>query len=111
MNRFWCKGRTYKYFFIREQLDIDAMKQAAQLLVGEHDFRNFCKMDVEHVANFVRRIYSFDIEPVDDHRPYVFHSFPSIFLFFHCTPLLYFLAILSLCIDALLAKLIGNAKE
>ena len=28
------------------------MQQAAGYLVGEHDFRNFCKMDVEHVLTF-----------------------------------------------------------
>ena len=33
-------------------LDIPAMQQAASYLVGEHDFRNFCKMDVEHVLTF-----------------------------------------------------------
>mgnify|MGYP003876159999 CR=1 FL=1 len=30
------------------------MKQAARYLVGTHDFRNLCKMDVVHVSNFVR---------------------------------------------------------
>lgn len=34
-------------------LDVDAMDQAAQHLLGEHDFRNFCKADVVQVCGFV----------------------------------------------------------
>jgi hypothetical protein len=30
-------------------LDLAAMQEAAQHLVGEHDFRNFCKADVAQV--------------------------------------------------------------
>lgn len=38
------------------------MRQAASLLVGEHDFRNICKMDVGNgVTNYVRRILSTDL--------------------------------------------------
>ena len=43
--RFDCVGRTYKYFFPRGGLDLGAMNEAGESLVGEHDFRNFCKMD------------------------------------------------------------------
>ncbi|KAF5830302.1 pseudouridine synthase [Dunaliella salina] len=46
-------------------LDIARMREAAQHFVGEHDFRNFCKPDVLAVRSFVRRIMSFEIEPVD----------------------------------------------
>jgi tRNA pseudouridine38/39 synthase len=31
-------------------LDLGAMQAAAQHLVGEHDFRNFCKADVAQVG-------------------------------------------------------------
>eukprot|EP00668_Euglena_longa_P045890 GGOE01061573.1.p1 GENE.GGOE01061573.1~~GGOE01061573.1.p1 ORF type:complete len:413 (+),score=72.55 GGOE01061573.1:23-1240(+) len=61
--RFSCVGRIYKYFFLQRDLDISRMRQAARHLVGEHDFRHFCKMDVVHVSNFVREIRSFDIAP------------------------------------------------
>jgi tRNA U38,U39,U40 pseudouridine synthase TruA len=30
------------------------MNEAAALLVGDHDFRNLCKMDMAHVSNFRR---------------------------------------------------------
>ena len=37
-------------------MDLERMNRAAQLLVGEHDFRNFCKMDLSQTTNFVRRV-------------------------------------------------------
>jgi tRNA pseudouridine38/39 synthase len=43
--RFNCQGRHYKYFFVGRGLDVDAMRDAAQRLVGEHDWRNLCKVD------------------------------------------------------------------
>lgn len=43
------------------------MKQAASKLVGDHDFRNFCKMNVENgVTNHVRRIITADINVLDE---------------------------------------------
>ncbi|XP_049540023.1 tRNA pseudouridine(38/39) synthase [Anopheles darlingi] len=55
--RFDCRSRTYRYFFPRGNLRIDAMQEACRHLVGAHDFRNLCKMDVGNgVVNFVRSI-------------------------------------------------------
>jgi tRNA U38,U39,U40 pseudouridine synthase TruA len=34
------------------------MNEAASLLVGDHDFRNLCKMDMAHVSNFRRLVLS-----------------------------------------------------
>ena len=48
-------------------LDIAAMKEAASYFVGEHDFRNFCKIDgSKQIENFHRRMYVADIIPEDD---------------------------------------------
>ena len=44
--RFSCTSRTYKYIFPRGSLDLSCMQEAASALIGEHDFRNLCKMDV-----------------------------------------------------------------
>jgi hypothetical protein len=53
--RFDCNSRTYKYFFPRADLSLQRLNEAGQLLLGEHDFRNFCKMDVAHgVVNYHR---------------------------------------------------------
>lgn len=64
--RFSCLYRIYKYFFVLEGEDLDCMRSAARYFVGDHDFRNFCKMDIEHTTNFRRRILSIDISKVDD---------------------------------------------
>lgn len=59
--RFSATSRTYRYFFLRKRLNIVKMRQAATHLLGKHDFRNFCKMDIANVSNFVREIYDVDI--------------------------------------------------
>lgn len=58
--RFSAAYRTYRYFFLRgdQSLDIAAMQRAADYLVGTHDFRNLCKMDIANVTNFKREIFS-----------------------------------------------------
>ncbi len=59
--RFDCKGRIYKYFQpLWTGLDVARMHAAAQKLIGEHDFRNFCKMDIGATTNYVRRIFSIE---------------------------------------------------
>lgn len=61
--RFDCIGRTYKYFFPRGELNVDKMQEASKYLIGAHDFRNLCKMDVKNgVINYIRRINSVDIK-------------------------------------------------
>ena len=70
--RFSCQGRHYKYFFSSTPLaplDIDAMQDAASRLVGEHDFRNLCKVDpTKQITNFRRRIVSAVISELDSAR-------------------------------------------
>ncbi|GBG62731.1 hypothetical protein CBR_g31748 [Chara braunii] len=43
---------------------VGAMRIAAAAFVGEHDFRNFCKMDAANVHNYRRKIIHFHIMPV-----------------------------------------------
>lgn len=73
--RFSCTTRHYRYFFNRNPipnqppLDIDRMQEAASLLVGEHDFRNFCKVDgSKQIENHSRRVLRAFIRP-DDRSP------------------------------------------
>ncbi|KAI7729810.1 hypothetical protein M8C21_003806 [Ambrosia artemisiifolia] len=61
--RFSCLSREYIYFFWRENLNILVMESSCKRLIGEHDFRNFCKMDAANVHNYKRCITSFDICP------------------------------------------------
>lgn len=80
--RFNCVYRHYKYFFtlgapqtltwqpeglsqFSGRLDVDRMRDAASRLVGEHDFRNLCKVDAsKQITNFVRRIDGATIDRV-----------------------------------------------
>jgi len=60
--RFSCTSRTYKYFFPRGNLDLSHMLEAASALIGEHDFRNLCKMDVGNgVVTYRRHITAVDL--------------------------------------------------
>lgn len=61
--RFSAITRTYKYFFVRENLNIKAMREAMNYLIGEHDFRNFCKMDTANVSHFGRCVLSATLAP------------------------------------------------
>ncbi|KAJ7079771.1 pseudouridine synthase [Mycena belliarum] len=64
-SRFACTSRHYKYFFASNGLDLPRMSEAATLLVGGHDFRNFCKLDpAKQLTTYRRRIISADISPV-----------------------------------------------
>ena len=74
--RFSATAREYRYFFVDDccrggasrggggasGLDLRAMREAAAALVGLHDFRNVCKPDLPSVTNFVRRVYSCEVE-------------------------------------------------
>jgi tRNA pseudouridine38/39 synthase len=84
--RFSCWERQYRYFFTQPAftplpasldpegkrgkegwLDIDAMRQAAKLFEGVHDFRNFCKVDgAKQITNFKRRVFEADVVEVED---------------------------------------------
>lgn len=90
--RFDCVYRHYKYFFPAgppnvffpphsttvtssqdvgaTRLDIDLMRDAARRLLGEHDFRNLCKIDAsKQITNYRRRIDGVSIDRVSSHWP------------------------------------------
>ena len=52
-------NRNYMYQLLRP-LDIDKMKEALNLFIGEHNFMNFTSKE-EDKANYVRNIYEADI--------------------------------------------------
>lgn len=60
-SRFNCQSRCYYYFFPKGNLDIELMKDAAKHLIGEHDYRNFCKIDPK-LEHFIRGIKTMEIE-------------------------------------------------
>ncbi len=54
----FLKGRAYQCFY---HLDIDLMKQGAQLFLGEHDFSSFNTSSLKEYPNQVRTISEFSI--------------------------------------------------
>lgn len=64
--RFSTSSRTYRYYFMRKWLDEDRMRDGLQRMVGQHDFSNFCKMNIEEVSNFVRIIHTAEVKVVDE---------------------------------------------
>jgi tRNA U38,U39,U40 pseudouridine synthase TruA len=51
----------------RGDLDIERMREAGKRLIGERDYRNFCKMDVGNgVVTFIRKIFDISINIIDD---------------------------------------------
>ncbi|KIJ61231.1 hypothetical protein HYDPIDRAFT_116220 [Hydnomerulius pinastri MD-312] len=83
--RFNCQHRHYKYFFTAHALDVPLMQQAANHLIGEHDFRNLHKIDpAKQITDFHRRIMKAEISPVSgdgENQVYVFDLVGSAFLY------------------------------
>ncbi|XP_059471103.1 tRNA pseudouridine(38/39) synthase [Neocloeon triangulifer] len=70
--RFDCTRRKYRYFFPRGCLDLQAMAAAAALLLGGHDFRNFCKMDVGNgVVDYKRSVFQAEVKVANQINPQV----------------------------------------
>ncbi|WP_273123861.1 tRNA pseudouridine(38-40) synthase TruA [Bacillus weihaiensis] len=69
--------RNYEYHYPFE-LDVDAMKRAADLLVGTHDFTSFCVAKTE-VEDKVRTIYSIDIN--EENQQIIFSFIGNGFLY------------------------------
>ncbi|CAF4111480.1 unnamed protein product [Rotaria magnacalcarata] len=64
--RFDCISRSYRYYFPKANLDLDRIRQAAADLVGTHDFRNFCKLDITNSEpTFIRRIDNVTVEQLN----------------------------------------------
>lgn len=81
--RFDALGKTYRYcirnanepdimarrqsYYLKTQLDLKAMQEAAQSLVGEHDFRAFMAAGGKEMQTTVRRIDRVDLwsEPIN----------------------------------------------
>ncbi|XP_031633123.1 tRNA pseudouridine(38/39) synthase [Contarinia nasturtii] len=78
-SRFDCRERVYRYFFPRSNLNIEAMRKACTYLIGIHDFRNLCKMDVANgVVTFERelrdvRVVEASRKTHDNSSPYDMH--------------------------------------
>lgn len=81
-SRFWAQDRFYRYRILtgppdplrarfthaygRKPLDLDAMRQAASLLQGKHDFLAFTEELDPGVENTVRELFSFQVNSSRD---------------------------------------------
>lgn len=63
--------RKYVYH-ISDKLDIDAMKEAANCFIGEHDFRNFTAIKTK--KSTVRNIFSIEINKQNEEVDIIFHG-------------------------------------
>lgn len=77
--RFSATMREYRYFIcvdkaaplfmknfswhIPKELDIEAMRQAATYLIGEHDFKSFCLAVSAEGKSTMRNVFSITVEP------------------------------------------------
>jgi tRNA pseudouridine38-40 synthase len=75
--RFDAVGREYRYrvvsgpvpptflspvaWWVKKPLDLDAMREGAAYLVGEHDFRSFCLTSSAHGKRTVRRVKAIEL--------------------------------------------------
>ena len=79
--RFSCKYRHYKYFFSPLNLDVTQMQNAASRMIGNHDFRNLCKLDTQkQITSFKRTVFNASIDPLED-GTYVFNLVGNAFLY------------------------------
>lgn len=63
--RYSCEHRHYKYLFNGKDLVLGRMQKAAAFYKGEHDFRNFCKLDgSKQITNYTRNILSSEIQHI-----------------------------------------------
>lgn len=53
------------------KLDVERMREASTLFLGEHDFRNFCASEEEKVKDYIRTIYSIEIIQNNDKLTFV----------------------------------------
>lgn len=73
-----CKSRNYRYFFFKEDLNLDKMDEASKQFVGTHDFKRFCKMQPQYeVSGTIRHILIsaiVDLKNNSDFLPMAFYD-------------------------------------
>ncbi|CAJ0576534.1 unnamed protein product, partial [Mesorhabditis spiculigera] len=64
-----CTRRTYKYSMPKANLDVEKMRVACSKLVGTHDFRNYCQIDLNADRlnqSYVREIFAVSLCELGD---------------------------------------------
>lgn len=76
--RFSTTMRTYRYFFHPSGMDLSRINDALGRFEGTHDFRNYCKMNVDEVSNFTRTIHKASL--IQTHDAHMFQIQGNAFL-------------------------------
>lgn len=87
--RYWAKSKTYQYLidrrrwpdiFLRrfsyhfpQQLQVEAIQQAASFLLGTHDFKGFMAAG-SSVINTIRSIYRVEVEEMENQLLFIFEG-------------------------------------
>ncbi len=64
-RRFALPNERFDSYFVPQKLDYEAMCEASKVLIGTHDFHNFCSLKT-NVESTVRTIYALDFEKSGD---------------------------------------------
>lgn len=64
-RRYALPNERFDSYFVPQRLDFERMKEAAGVLIGTHDFRNYCSSKTD-VDSTVRTIYALKLEKQDD---------------------------------------------
>lgn len=49
------------YCYLKEDIDLNRLKEASRILIGTHDFKNFTTNKIDEVESFVKTIYDIKI--------------------------------------------------
>ena len=87
-SRYNCKLKTYRYivnnaefpsaleryreYHMPIKLDVEAMKEAVELLIGTHDFKGFASASIDERKPTIKTIYSIDIINHGDKLEFIF---------------------------------------
>ena len=64
-RRFALPNERFDSYFVPQKIDYEAMCEASKVLIGTHDFHNFCSLKT-NVESTVRTIYALDFEKSGD---------------------------------------------
>lgn len=64
-RRFPLPQERLSSYFVPKVLDVESMQEAGKVLIGKHDFHNFCSLKTS-VEDTVREIYSLELKKEDD---------------------------------------------
>lgn len=62
------------YSYVKEKIDVELLKEAASLFVGEHNFKNFTTNKIEEVESFNKTIYDVKVKSTKERIEITFYG-------------------------------------